>query len=114
MQVKTSLSNPVYLRGFVGSVYTGSSWEPLPDSDYQSAGDWDLYQTHPLNFGGKVGDSMQYEQFVVTVRNLKANKKCVYIPYGLGSTPSEFPNVQFGYDSIVLSGACLLYTSRCV
>ncbi|WP_322172408.1 transglutaminase-like domain-containing protein [Acutalibacter caecimuris] len=77
-----------YLKSFVGSVYTGQSWERLPDESRREA------DALPLQAQNQVARYHQ-EMFLDTVdrqggytlslRNLGANPRCVYIPYGLSS-----------------------------
>lgn len=75
----------VYLRGFVGVNYTGSSWEPsdqLQKSRYDSiaAGFADGYFP-------QMTDNVYYmalsddEKYIYTVKNIAAQKKYAYLPY---------------------------------
>ncbi|MDF2617017.1 MAG: hypothetical protein K0Q47_1673, partial [Sedimentibacter sp.] len=35
LRVKSSNSEGDYLKGYVGSIYTGQSWDSLPESEYE-------------------------------------------------------------------------------
>lgn len=102
-----------YLRGFVGGVYTGNSWEPINPDDYNSADDFlegaeDGLQTiQNLNFTALDYNfnSMYYvtkEKFSLLnmkVVNINANSDYVYTPYN--ADYSEFGSLQYPYDGVI-------------
>lgn len=82
-------ADTVYLRGFVGSVYTGRSWEELPGSKLRELEEiTDGFSTNglsPLLF-----DSYNLKNapailpnYSFTVKNIAANDDFMYLPYNL-------------------------------
>lgn len=82
-------ADTVYLRGFVGSVYTGRSWEELPDGKlHELEKITDGFNTNglsPLLF-----DSYNLKNaptilpnYSFTVKNIAANDDYMYLPYNL-------------------------------
>ncbi|MBP1549798.1 MAG: transglutaminase domain-containing protein, partial [Oscillospiraceae bacterium] len=82
-------ADTVYLRGFVGSVYTGRSWEELPDGKLRKLEKiTDSFNTDglsPLLF-----DSYNLKNaptilpnYSFTVKNIAANDDYMYLPYNL-------------------------------
>ena len=74
-----------YLKSFVGSVYTGSSWERLSAQDSGELREI-LNDEHPQNLLDRITDEFSAynpTQYHVTVENVGANPRCVYVPYGL-------------------------------
>ena len=86
----------LYLRGFVGAVYTGRRWEGLPLADYQGeyAGmlDWlgqkSFQPVSQYAVYEKLTDEAQGYQTTntrITVENTGANRKYVYLPAAVSS-----------------------------
>ncbi|MDR1495501.1 MAG: transglutaminase-like domain-containing protein [Clostridiales Family XIII bacterium] len=119
IRVKTTKSTPDYLKGFVGSVYTGSGWGQLSDADsselagiiadarpqnYASA----LYQAiDELNRLEEPGESSEPVEWSVSyelsVENVNVNPRCVYSPYGLVATPGALAEMEFASDGFLRS-----------
>lgn len=89
-------NDTVYLRGFVGSVYTGKSWEPLPNSKLRQLEEITKNFTNeefsPLLFDSynlkytrdnlpKYSSSLP--QYSFAVKNISAGKNYLYMPYNL-------------------------------
>ena len=75
-----------YLKSFVGSVYTGSSWERLdPQASAALEATGLQAQTLPARYRREmyVKSIDQQGGYQLSVENLGANPRCVYIPYGL-------------------------------
>lgn len=114
LRVRNPQKTPIYLHAFSSSVYTGTSWEPLPDSAYE-----ELEQTlyfNPQNMAGQFfslyaqpeeRDSLFME---VEIENIGANKKCIFAPYGLATRPEELSGGAFVNDSYIQSSS--LFGSR--
>lgn len=92
-------SGALYLKGYVGGVYTGNSWERIPESDYQRYKG--LFNNQKALGKIQMLDSMYRalddqrreesgEHWPVTVSNINANKNFAYIPY-----KSTFPAEDF-------------------
>ena len=106
LRVQTSKREVDYLKGFVGSVYTGQSWEGLTSRDYsrldallngyrtQNFPDWfiDLLRCQADQ------DSYMYQLSVI---NVGGDPRSVYTPYGLSSKPSELDGLQFVNDGVL-------------
>ena len=80
----------VYLRGFVGSVYTGRSWEQLPAAKLkeleQITSSFDTEGLSPLLLDGY---NLKYTpaempRHSFSVKNIAANTNYLYMPYNLG------------------------------
>ena len=92
LRVHNPSKTPLYLHAFSGSVYTGVSWESLPDSTYAELEN-SLY-FNPQNMAGQLLSfySLPEEQSLlmeIQVENVAANRNCIYAPYGLASRPEE-------------------------
>jgi hypothetical protein len=108
-----------YLKGFVGSVYTGGSWETLPDAARQKldgispAG---RIQTAPSRFSALFSrlSLLRYgyynprfgrddDQYAISVQNVGGNPRSIYMPYGL-RPDEEWPGMQPVDDGFLKSG----------
>lgn len=79
----------VYLHGFVGSVYTGKSWEELPSAklaELESITEaFSIDGLSPMlldSYNLKLTRS-NMTQNSFAVKNISANKDCLYVPYNL-------------------------------
>lgn len=79
----------VYLRGFVGSVYTGRSWEELSPSKLRElekiTDNFSTQGLSPLLFDGynlKNAPTI-LPNYSFTVKNIAANQEYMYLPYNL-------------------------------
>lgn len=79
----------VYLRGFVGSVYTGQSWEELSSSKLDELEEitenFSISGLTPLLFDSY---SLKYSRaamphYSFAIKNISANNKYLYMPYNL-------------------------------
>lgn len=80
----------VYLRGFVGSVYTGRSWEELSNSKLRELAaieeDFALEELSPLLFDSynlKYSRDASLPRYSFSIKNISAGKDCLYMPYNL-------------------------------
>lgn len=86
----------LYLRGFVGSVYDGSSWESISTEEAYKEKDL-FYWLHKDGFYGETqlqdarnliqDDSLSSEKGTITVNNKTASSKYLYTPYELTDLP---------------------------
>ena len=86
----------LYLRGFVGSVYDGSSWESISAEEAYKEKDL-FYWLHKDGFYGETqlqnarnlvqDDSLSNEKGTITVKNKTASSKYLYTPYELTDLP---------------------------
>ncbi len=108
LQVQATENNPMYLKGFTGSTYTGASWEKLPDSDYEVINP-KLNGMNVQNMFSLFVDLVKQDQnlnvdtFGIHVKNLGANKACIYAPYNLSTTPQSITGVKFINDESIRS-----------
>lgn len=88
-----------FLKSFVGSVYTGTSWERLSSQDQRELTQL-LRDEHPqvmLDRIQNVYDQDSLPSYQLSVENVNANPKCVYVPYGLTqSSVGENPLAYVG------------------
>lgn len=85
----------VYLRGFVGSVYTGRSWEELPASRLRELNEITenftlngfsplLLDSYNLKYSRDVSSpSSSLPQYSFAVKNVSASRDYLYMPYNL-------------------------------
>lgn len=104
LRVHNPSKTPLYLHAFSGSVYTGVSWESLPDSTYAELEN-SLY-FNPQNMAGQLLSfySLPEEQSLlmeIQVENVAANRNCIYAPYGLASRPEELSGTAFVHDAYI-------------
>ena len=84
----------IYLKGYIGCEYTGNSWDQLSD---------EMYYKYFTNFNGvdgfninalmiseldntKEGENLENYRANISVRNVNANKKYLYVPYNLNQS----------------------------
>lgn len=106
-----SRSDAVYLKGYIGSNYTGNSWEQLDESEYSKfarkhkafPNDENSYlemQNMPVNY--QELDTQRLEKNnqnifeKLLVRNLRANPKYAYVPY---NADYKNPDITAYYDA---------------
>lgn len=108
LQIKSDKQYPLYLKSFAGSVFTGSGWEKLPDSDYTGIN---------RQLGGRNAQNMFYlfasllhqqnnpvlNPYGIRVKNVNASKQCIYAPYYLSTTPEAITGVHFVNDEFIRS-----------
>lgn len=106
LQVQMSKPYPVYLKGFTGSVYNGSSWESLPDADYkdidQKLGGMNVQNMSSLLLQ-MISMDMDTGAYEIRVKNVGANKQVIYAPYNLTTTPRNITGVKFINDQYIRS-----------
>lgn len=85
----------VYLRGFVGSVYTGKSWEKLPNSKLRELNTITesftldglsplLLDSYNLKYSRDVSShSSALPQYSFAIKNISASRDYLYMPYNL-------------------------------
>lgn len=102
---ESPVSQKDYLKSFVGSVYTGASWERLSSADVKTVRKiWgeqsvltlpaDLMQSIPM-------DSDPHFSYYVSVRKLNGASQSVYAPYGLYSPLGAPNNMEFADDGFL-------------
>lgn len=99
----------VYLRGFVGSVYTGEGWEELEAKDCLERQDL-FYWLHQSGFYGLGQLSMlnsltgsDVRNVKVTVQNFCADSQYLYLPYEVNTPLNEFTESSSMADEAVVS-----------
>lgn len=94
-----------YLKSFVGSVYTGESWERLSDADQRELSNLlqgQRPQTLPDQFTQLFTPLNSY-RYQVSVENVSANPRCVYTPYGLVESTVDTAQMEFVDDGFLQS-----------
>ncbi len=113
LRVKSSNPDGEYLKGFVGSIYTGQSWDSLPENEYEKLGsilnEWKVQNFSSL-FNKLLGRNVK--TYDLKVQNVKRNSLRVYAPYGLISRPEELPGIDFINDGFLKSGNALFGTGE--
>lgn len=97
-RLEVSLSNQVttlYLKGFVGNTLDGKKWQPTDKNVYVSNGYQGLLEYVreagiPFSQYSKYSDlNSDIHSYDITVKNIGANKKYMYVPYTLSSVTGE-------------------------
>ena len=121
LRVKSSNWDNDYLKGFVGSVYTGQSWEHLsPDAyrELEAVLGEESVQNFPERFSALFSAHYDLSPYELSVRNVGANPRCIYSPYGLVSRKDEVEGAEFSNDGFLKSSNALFgtreYTMRAV
>ncbi len=113
LRVKSSSPEGDYLKGFVGSIYAGQSWDSLPEKEYEKLdsilNEWKV-QNFPSLFNKLLGRPVK--TYDLTVQHVKINSLRVYTPYGLISKPEELPGIDFINDGFLRSGNVLFGTNE--
>lgn len=94
-----------YLKSFVGSVYTGESWERPSDEDQRELSNLlqgQRPQTLPDQFSQLFTPLNSY-RYQVSVENVSANPRCVYTPYGLVESTVDTAQMEFVDDGFLQS-----------
>lgn len=84
LRVRTDNPRPDYLRNFVGSVYTGRSWELLPDWQAQALRDTLSplqAQDLPRQFATRFRPVFPSSLYQLEVQHVNAGTKTLYAPY---------------------------------
>lgn len=109
LKVQMTEPHSAYLKGFTGSVYKGTSWERLPDADYQGI-DRSLGGMDSQNMSSKFLSLIKQELLAINpggyglkVQNVGANKRLIYAPYNLTTTPDNITGVKFVHDGDIRS-----------
>lgn len=98
----------LYLRGFVGSVYDGSSWESISTEKAYEEKDL-FYWLHKDGFYGEdqlqnarnliQDDSLSSEKGIISIKNKIASSKYLYTPYELTDLPEGYTGENAQADS---------------
>ncbi|MGI6255881.1 MAG: transglutaminase-like domain-containing protein [Acutalibacter sp.] len=103
-----------YLKSFVGSVYTGTSWERLSGQDWEELskllqGEKPQLLTDRLRtvFWQELNTSYHLE-----VENVGANPRCIYVPYGLMGNSVDTSQMAYVEDGFLRSNQFFSGTSR--
>lgn len=106
-----SQKSALYLKGYVGGVYTGNSWDQIPESEYRKyrKNHDDIFtgpeaniklQNLPVTYQElntqRMGDSAQQCYEDIIIRNIAANPQYIYTPY---SVDYNIPNLSTYYDA---------------
>lgn len=113
LKVKSSSQQSEYLKGFVGSIYTGQSWDTLPEEEYEKLTsllqEWKV-QNFTSQFNKLLGRPSKI--YDLTIKNVNRNSLRIYIPYGLISQPEELPGIDFINDGFLVSNNTLFGTNE--
>lgn len=99
-QAPTANREKDYLKSFVGSEYTGRSWERLPAQTWQTLEE-QLHGVHPQTLLDRFRQLFYAEtpqQYTLSVENLKANPRCLYLPYGLQEESVDLETMAYVED----------------
>lgn len=95
LEITMQNPEPLWLRGFVGSVYRDGAWEPLSNREYYRQSQL-FYWLHQDGFSGLCQLSQvsgllgeEREQAAVTIRNIGASRQYLYLPYELAESIPE-------------------------
>ncbi len=134
LRVESETTGHIYLRGASQAVYTGESWEMLPEEAYRDLGtglvsvssyyepdksrylDDRLYwleELQPINFPALLREGEGETRFTVEQRTAA---EVVFIPYDLATTPQEMDKAAFVGDAYLARekgvGRYILYAKQ--
>ncbi len=111
LKIKTQNESAIYLRGFVGSTYTGDRWQPAADEIYNqhsmAFNTLNGQNFNPQNLTSKymnmqeIFSSSNMQPYSISIQNIHANRHYVYAPYALITTPAELPDAVFANDEYI-------------
>ena len=102
-----------YLKSFVGSVYTGDSWERLASQDQRELSNL-LDGEHPQLLLDRFSQEFyapSASQYTLSVENTATNPRCVYVPYGLMGDSVDGASLEFVSDGFLQSARFFSGTS---
>lgn len=114
MKVKMQKPSAVYLKGYVGSVYSNNSWNSLPataySGDFTGLFEWlgknNFYPQSQIS--SLCGVSPELDKFNISVDNIALESKYIYTPYEAVSMKDLSPqNVKYGKDAEINSSGLL-------
>lgn len=113
LRVQSSSKEGNYLKGFVGSIYTGQSWNSLPEKEYEKL-DSILNELKVQNFSSLFNKLLgrSANTYDLTIQHVKRNSLRVYAPYGLISRPEELTGIDFINDGFLRSSNALFSTNE--
>lgn len=97
-EITGNYSGRVYLRGGSLAVYTGESWEPLAEGDYDYGSSYS-----PLLFPAQLGSAGKERSIVIN--NVSARTKNTFLPYQLADQSFRQMGLSLVEDSAVVSNA---------
>ncbi len=110
--LEVTMENPhsMYLRGFIGDIYTGESWESLSNAAYYDVSNqmkW--FDKSGFNAIGQLGQASELsgktkDTGMVTVKAKDADKRYTYIPYEIQSFEGEKKPVIKGGNFVANHG----------
>lgn len=116
LEITMSVPESYYLRGFTGSVYTGTGWEAKSDEDrweYRSL----FYWLHDSGYYGQetlsqaaeaLGDEELEEANLITIENIAGSSRYCYVPYEVCDADSEnllpFAYQKIGDENLIAEG----------
>ncbi|MDV3425979.1 MAG: transglutaminase-like domain-containing protein [Bacillota bacterium] len=114
MQVKMQKPSAIYLKGYVGSIYSNNSWNSLPGSayggDYTGLFEW-LSKNHfyPQNqISSLCSVNSQLGKFNISVDNIALESKYIYSPYEAATMNDLSPqNVKYSKDAGIISAGLI-------
>lgn len=105
--LRVSMAQPqdLYLRGWAGAVYTGTSWDMLSEADYRAVeADFQPLLYASVSRKGLSGRDETMELSSIDVETVSANRSYVYLPYQLAQVEnilsSGNPNPQIASDFV--------------
>lgn len=105
--LRVSMAQPqdLYLRGWAGAVYTGTSWDMLSEADYRAVeADFQPLLYASVSRKGLSGRDETMELSSIDVETVSANRSYVYLPYQLAQVEnilsSSNPNLQIASDFV--------------
>ena len=114
-KAEISLSSPTgqkdYLKSFVGSVYTGTSWEHLSREDTELVNEiWEAQPAQTLSSSLLLAMPMESDprfSYLLSVRKLEGNTQAVYAPYGLYAPDGPPKDTKYQDDGFLQSSHIL-------
>lgn len=114
MNVKMQKPSAVYLKGYVGSVYSNNRWNSLPQAaysgNYTGLFEWlSKNKFYPQSqISSLCSTNPQFKSSGITVNNIALTSKYIYAPYEAAAAQDLLPqNVDYGKDTGIFSSGLL-------
>lgn len=93
LKIQTNMTEPFYLKGFVGSIYQDNKWVNLKYEDYENQTGI-MWENIPYWLSGNAnvvvnGQKQEYDTKFITVNDYRTIKKYELIPYYLRSMSAQ-------------------------
>lgn len=100
LKVSTTLEKPFYLRDYAGAYFTNDGWVSASDSYYEDYADYFAgIAPQNLSADATIVSGTQYQPYTLSVQNINATSKSIWVPNGLLTTAGEILGADYVQDT---------------